>query len=83
MTILERVKILVAEHSKINIKKITPNSSLIKNLKMDEMDCFELLLSIEVNFSLDISDADWEKLYTVQNIADYIENKNKAHAKEG
>ena len=71
-----RIQKIVAEEFKIGEKdKITPDLNFTDDLEMDSLKGIELLMSIEEEFGFDIPDEDAEKMLTVQDIIDYLENK--------
>jgi acyl carrier protein len=76
--IATRVKELVAENLGVAAEKITEKASFVDDLGADSLDTVELVMALEEEFGLEISDADAEKITTVQAAIDYI----TAHAEE-
>ena len=63
--IAERVKRIVVEHLGVDEAKVTENASFVDDLGADSLDVVELVMALEEEFGLEISDEDAEKLRTV------------------
>ena len=74
MSVNERVKSLVAEQLGIGIDEINNESSFIDDLGADSLDTVELVMALEEEFDVEISDEDAEKISKVQDAIDYINN---------
>ncbi len=74
MSNFERVKELLVENLGVAEEKITLESEIIKDLGADSLDLVEMLLAMEENFGITISDDQTENIKTVQDIVDIIEN---------
>ncbi len=68
---------IVAEALSVEADQITLSSNLVDDLGADSLARVELVMQIEEEFDIEISDADSEKILTVQAIIDYV-NKKKA-----
>ncbi|HCU06931.1 MAG TPA: acyl carrier protein [Holosporales bacterium] len=68
---------IVAEALSVEVDQITPSSNLVDDLGADSLARVELVMQIEEEFDIEISDSDSEKILTVQAIIDYV-NKKKA-----
>ncbi len=75
MSVDERVKGIVAEQLGISVDEISNDSSFIDDLGADSLDTVELVMSLEEEFDIEISDEEAENISTVQTAIDYI-NKN-------
>ena len=51
---------------------ITPDTSLMDDLKADDLDIVELVITLELEFDIEIPDEDAENLWTVQDVIDYL-----------
>lgn len=76
--IVRRVKDLIAESLGVNPGEVVPAASFIDDLGADSLDIVELVMAIEKEFNIEIPDEDAEKIATVQDAVDYIQNKAKA-----
>jgi acyl carrier protein len=71
-TIAERVKQIVAEQLGVDEDQVTPEASFMDDLGADSLDTVELVMALEEEFDIEISDEDAEKIQTVQDAVDYI-----------
>jgi acyl carrier protein len=71
-TVEERVKQIVAEQLGVDEEQVTPEASFMDDLGADSLDTVELVMALEEEFDIEISDEDAEKIQTVQNAMDYI-----------
>ena len=70
----EKVKEALAKQFEMDPESITLDTNLIDDLGADSLDVVELIMSLEDEFGLSISDEDAAQLYTVGRIVDYLEN---------
>ena len=77
-TIEARVKRIVAEQLGINEEEIKNEASFVEDLGADSLDTVELLIALEEEFGTEIPDEEAEKITTIQQAIDYIENRQKA-----
>lgn len=68
----ERVKQIVAEQLGVDEEQVTAEASFMDDLGADSLDTVELVMALEEEFDIEISDEDAEKIQTVQNAMDYI-----------
>jgi acyl carrier protein len=71
-SIAERVKQLVAEQLGVEEDQVTEEASFMDDLGADSLDTVELVMALEEEFDIEISDEDAEKVQTVQDAIDYI-----------
>ena len=69
----ERVKEIIVEQLGVNAEQVAPEASFIDDLGADSLDVVELIMSLEDEFGIAISDNDAAQLYTVGRIVDYLE----------
>lgn len=72
--ILEKVKKLISEQLDVDESEIELESSFQDDLEADSLDVVELVMAIEDEFEIEIPDEEAEKLQTVKNAVDYIQN---------
>ncbi len=73
----ERVKKIVVEHLGVEGDKVTEEASFIDDLGADSLDIVELVMAFEEEFGVEIPDDAAEKITTVKDAIDYID-QNKA-----
>lgn len=73
--IFEKVKGIVIEQLDIDDEtKVVPNASFTDDLNADSLDIVELVMALEEEFSIEIPDEAAEKILTIQEVVDYINN---------
>ncbi|MCH7949638.1 MAG: acyl carrier protein [Thermodesulfobacteriota bacterium] len=75
--ILSKVKAMVASQLGKSEDEITLESSFIEDLGADSLDLVELIMSMEDEFGLEISDEDAETIITVQDAINFITERKK------
>jgi acyl carrier protein len=75
--ILERLKEIISEQLEVDADSVTPETKLGEDLNADSLDIVEMLMALEDEFGVDIPDEEIEKMKTVGDVVNYIqENKN-------
>jgi acyl carrier protein len=69
----DRVKKIVVEHLGVDNDKVTEEASFIDDLGADSLDIVELVMAFEEEFGVEIPDDAAEKITTVKDAIDYIE----------
>ena len=69
-----RVKEIVCEQLGVSEEEVTPEASFIEDLGADSLDIVELVMALEEEYEMEISDEDAEKIKTVQDVITYIES---------
>jgi len=73
----DKVKHIIVEQLGVDEDEVKANASFVDDLGADSLDVVELVMALEEEFGLEISDEDAEKLTTVEQAITYI----KGHAK--
>ena len=73
--ISERVKKIVIEHLGVDEEKVTDGASFIDDLGADSLDTVELVMAFEEEFKCEIPDDIAEKIGTVKDAVNFIEEK--------
>lgn len=76
--VFDKIKSIISEQLGVEEDEITMESSFIDDLGADSLDIVELIMALETEFDIEISDEDAEKVATVGDVVDYI----KAHVEE-
>jgi acyl carrier protein len=72
MSIEDKVKKIIAEKLSVDMEEVVPEASFVDDLGADSLDLVELIMSMEEEFDVEISDEDAEKITTVKDAFDYV-----------
>ena len=75
MDIFEKVKEITAEQLDIDESLITPDASFINDLEADSLSMVELMMALEEEFDMEITDEDAEKISTIGDVLNYINER--------
>lgn len=67
-----RVIEIIVEQLGVSEEEVTLEASFVDDLGADSLDLVELIMAMEEEFGLEISDEDAEKIQTVQDVVNYI-----------
>lgn len=73
MSIEDKVKKIIAEKLSVDLEEVVPDASFVDDLGADSLDLVELIMSMEEEFDVEISDEDAEKIATVKDAIAYVE----------
>ena len=73
-SVQERVIDIVAEQLGVDKEKVTPETSFVNDLGADSLVTVELVMELEEEFDITIPDDAAEKIQTVGQAVQYIEN---------
>ena len=71
----EKVKKIIAEELGVDEDQVKPEAKFGDDLGADSLDQVELIMRFEEEFGVEIPDEDTEKIQTVQNALDYLNEK--------
>ena len=72
-TTYDRLKKIVVEQLGVDEDEVKPEASFVDDLNADSLDLVELIMSLEEEFGMEISDEEAEKIKTVGDAQEYIE----------
>ena len=68
-----RVRDIISEQLGVAANEVTPEASFIEDLGADSLDIVELVMALEEEYGMEISDEAAEKIRTVKDVVDYIQ----------
>lgn len=69
----EKLKKIIVEQLGVDEGDVKPEASFVDDLNADSLDLVELIMSLEEEFGMEISDEEAERIKTVGDAAEYIE----------
>ncbi len=72
----ERIRELIAEKVGVDPEEISMETSFADDLEADSITLFELVMAIEDEFDIEVDDESIEKIVTVGDIVNYLEEIN-------
>ena len=73
--VLERVKKVIAKELGIEVEELNIQASFTDDLGIDSLEIFEIVITLEEEFDIEIPNEDIENIKNVQDISSYIESK--------
>tara|TARA_B100001057_G_scaffold499501_1_gene610412 strand:+ start:2013 stop:2243 length:231 start_codon:yes stop_codon:yes gene_type:complete len=74
MSNLDRIKEIISEELRLDVSTITPESHVVNDLNFDSLDSVQIVLELEQEFDIEVSDDEIDSIQTVQDIIDLVEN---------
>jgi acyl carrier protein len=71
-TINDRLKRIISEQLGVDESQVTPDASFEEDLNADSLDLVELIMSLEEEFGVEISEEEAEKIRTVGDAEEFI-----------
>lgn len=79
-SVMERVTDIVSEQLGVDKEKISADTSFVNDLGADSLDTVELVMELEEEFDVNIPDDAAEKIQTVGQAVEYIEQNSGSGA---
>jgi acyl carrier protein len=76
-SIEERVREIISEQLNVSKDEVVPDASFTDDLGADSLDLVELVMALEEEFEIEVSDEDAEKIRKVKDVFDYIDKHKK------
>ena len=71
----ERVRELICEQLSVSPDEVTPDATFVGDLSADSLDMVELMMALEEQFGIDISEDQAERIQTVGDAVAFIEQR--------
>lgn len=72
--ILSNVKTIVVDQLDASPDQVTPEAKFVEDLGADSLDVVEMIMALEQEFDISISDDEAEKLQSVGDVVNYIKD---------
>lgn len=72
INILEKVKSIVVDQLDASPDQVNPEAKFVEDLGADSLDVVEMIMALEQEFDISISDDEAEKLQSVGDVVNYI-----------
>jgi len=69
----EQVKEVIVEQLNVSPEEVKPEANFVNDLGADSLDVVEMIMALEERFGIEIPDSEAEKIQTVQDVVNYIE----------
>jgi acyl carrier protein len=73
MSAEDRLRKIIAKELSVSEDEVTPDASFIDDLNADSLDLVELIMALEEEFNIKISDEEADKIKTVRDAMDYVQ----------
>ncbi len=73
--VFEKVKQIISEQFNISEGELTLYTSFADDLNADSLDIFQIIMAIEEEFEIEISNEDAEKVSSIGDVVDYIKEQ--------
>jgi acyl carrier protein len=80
--IFEKVKEIIIKQLEVKESQVIPEAKFVDDLGADSLDIVEMIMTLEDQFGIEISDEDAEKLLSVQDVVDYIHRRLEERLEE-
>ena len=74
---INKIKELVADQLGVEVAELTEQTSLKEDLNADSLDLFQIIMSLEEEFGLEIPTEDTENIATIGDIEIYLNSRKE------
>jgi acyl carrier protein len=73
--VFEKIRQIICDQLELDESKVTLSSNIVEDLGADSLDLVDLIMSLEDEFDVEVPDEEIEKIKTIGDMVNYIENK--------
>jgi len=73
--IVEKVKKVIADQLSMEVEEVNLESTFTDDLGVDSLEIFEIVMSLEEEFEIEIPNEDIENIKTIGDIVNYVKSK--------
>ena len=70
-----RLKKIISDQLGVTEEEVLPEASFIDDLNADSLEMVDLIISLEEEFNIQVTDEEAEKIKTVQDALDYLHER--------
>lgn len=70
-----KVKVIVAEQLGVDVAELKETTNIKEDLNADSLDLFQIIMSLEEEFGMEIPTEDTEKISTIGDIESYLNER--------
>lgn len=70
----EKIQKIISEVLSVDVNDITMDTTFVDDLGADSLDVFQIIMGLEEEFDIEISNEDAEKIVTVSDAVEQIKN---------
>lgn len=74
---VDKIIALIADELNLDSTTMNENSRLREDLNIDSLDVVELVMKLEEEFNIEVSDEDAANLLSIKDIANYVASKSE------
>ncbi len=75
--IANKIKEIIADKLDVDLSKVVDEARFIDDLNADSLDTVELVMALEEEFGIEISNEDGQNILSVKDAISFVENKSK------
>ena len=75
MSVAEKVKEIIVDQLGVDASEVNPEAKFVDDLGADSLDLTELIMAMEEEFGVEISDEDAQTIQKVQDAISFVEKK--------
>lgn len=73
--VVEKIKKIVADQLSMEVEEVKLESTFSDDLGVDSLEIFEIVMSLEEEFDIEIPNEDIENIKTIGDIVNYVNSK--------